>query len=305
MKKNKPQTFLHINNGKWQNRLLIGTPLTGLVRAEWMFARYGNIIPTNWSQVDIVRYMNSSFALRHQIADAENLIVKNAVEGNFEWLLFIEHDNIIPPDAFIKINQYMLSEKVPVVGGLYFTKSDPPEPMIYRDIGWGYYNKWKLGDKVWAKGIPFGFTLIHGSILKEMWKESEEYETNGEKTRRVFNQPAERWQDPQSKNWFSHVGTSDLEWCKRVIEGEYFAKAGWTEYQKKKYPFLVDTSIFVHHIDMQGQQWPLAIPNEFLPVRSGVRVSGLDRFNLTDEQLGVGKGEQRKEWVLKNKIVSK
>ena len=33
------------------NRILIGTPVTGLVRVEWMQARYGQVIPVNWSNV--------------------------------------------------------------------------------------------------------------------------------------------------------------------------------------------------------------------------------------------------------------
>jgi hypothetical protein len=52
-------------------------------------------------------------------------------------------------------------------------------------------------------------------------------------------------------------GTSDLEWCKRVVDGEYFTKAGWDKYQEMEFPFLCDTNIFCTHIDtMSGEMFP-------------------------------------------------
>lgn len=261
---NGAKSVLDSNKEAWTKRILIGTPMTGLLRAEWVFARYGQTIPTNWSNVDVSQFMNSWIPLRYQIPDAENLLAKVVVEQDFEWFLSIEHDNVIPQDLFIKINQYMLSKKYPVVAGLYFTKSDPPEPMIYRHSGWGYYTDWKMGDKVWAAGVPFGCTLIHGSIIKALWKESEEYQVNGVTTRRVFAAPNEAWKIPNSESYARNVGTSDLAFCKRVIKDKIFEKAGWPKFQKMKYPYLVDTSIFVKHIDNNGVMWPLEVPKQFL-----------------------------------------
>ena len=262
---NRNQSVLHINKEKFQNRLLIGTPMTGLVRAEWVFARYGQIIPTNWSVADVVQFLSSHIPLGYQVADAYNIILKTAIEQKYEWILFIEHDNIIPPDGFVKINQYMIEGKIPVVGGLYFTKSDPPEPLVYRGQGTGPYENWKLGDKVWVDGLPFGFTLIHMSILHEMWNDSPEYITSGVVTRKVFITPNEVARDPEHNVYFANTGTQDLNWCRRAIEGKYLERAGWPEYQKKEYPFLIDTSIFLKHITQEGVQYPLSIPEKFLP----------------------------------------
>ena len=61
------------------------------------------------------------------------------------------------------------------------------------------------------------------------------------------------------------TGTSDLGWCDRVIKEKFFEKAGWPEYQKKKYPFLVDTSMFIMHIAENGTQYPIKVPDEFMP----------------------------------------
>ena len=263
------KSVLHVNKGTFKNRVLVGTPTTGLVRVEWMMARYGNIIPTNWSHSDNVQFMSSYVPLTFQVPDAENLIAKYFVENDFEWLLFIESDNVIPQDTFKLMNEYMLDMDYPVVSGLYFTKSDPPEPMIYRSQGWGYFNDWKMGDKVMASGVPFGCCLIHGSLIRELWKISPEYNVGGTNTRRVFNNPSDIWYDPETRGWMKISGTSDLQFCDKLKKEGILEKAGWSAFQKKEYPYLVDTSIYVKHIDQQGNQWPMAIPEKFLPYRAG------------------------------------
>ena len=41
------------------NRILIGTAATGLVRVEWVAARYSQLIPMNWSQVQLLLSLHS------------------------------------------------------------------------------------------------------------------------------------------------------------------------------------------------------------------------------------------------------
>jgi hypothetical protein len=162
----------------------------------------------------------------------------------------------------------MIEKKVPVVGGLYFTKSVPPEPMVYRGVGNSHFADWKMGDKVWCTGIPFGFTLIHASLLRVMWNESPEYIVpnigTGQITRRVFDAPSRSWMDERKGAYAQVGGTSDLAWCQRVVKDRIFEKAGWPEYQKKEYPFLIDTGLYIHHVDQNGVKWPLEIPKQFL-----------------------------------------
>src|SRR3990172_2359233 len=58
------------------NRLMVATPVTGLVRIEWVQARYGQTIPTNWSMVQLMQFMDSWMPYRYLVADAQNLIVR-------------------------------------------------------------------------------------------------------------------------------------------------------------------------------------------------------------------------------------
>lgn len=250
---------------KYVQRLLVATPTTGLVRMEWVVSRYNQIIPTNWSKTDMIQYLSSYIPIRYTVADAQNLAVREAIERKFEWLLFIEHDTMPPPDALLKFTEYMDHEKYPVVSGLYFTRSVPPEPMVYRGRGNHYFRDWKLGDKIWVDGVPTGMLLVNTKLLKAVYDDSAEYRTNdGQVARRVFDSPMKSWFNEETGAQETLVGTSDLDFCTRVIKEGYLEKAGWAELAKQKYPFLIDTNIFCKHIDSDGTQYPIEMPPEFL-----------------------------------------
>lgn len=254
-------------NNKYRQRLLVATPTIGLVRMEWVSARYNQIIPTNWSKTDMIQYMNGFIPLRYTTADGQNMAVKAALEGGFEWLLLLEDDTMPPADGFLRFTEYMDKADIPMVSGLYFTKSVPAEPMVYRGRGNHYYRKWKLEDKIWVDGVPTGMLLIHHDLLKVAWDNSPDYtviHTNSS-TRRVFKTPAQTWFNEEKGAQETLIGTSDLDFCSEVIKNDWLTKAGFPEIAKKKYPFLIDTQIFCHQIDQAGVKYPIEFPAEFLP----------------------------------------
>jgi hypothetical protein len=243
----------------YQKRMLVGTPTTGLIRMEWAAARYGCAIPANWSKVDMIQTMTSMIPLRYSIADAQNIIVQSAIEGDFKWLLLIEHDTIPPPDLFIRLNDYMREEKYPVISGLYYTRSEPAEPMVYRGRGNSYFTDWKLGDKVMTDGVPTGMLLLNMKLVRAVYEDSAEYLCGGIKVRRVFDSPSKTWYNEEKGSQEALVGTSDLDFCSRVIEGDYMKKAGFKEFAvgKTDYPFMVDTNIACDQIEHDGTRFPL------------------------------------------------
>jgi hypothetical protein len=244
------------------NRIMIGTACTGLLRVQWHQARVGQIIPTNWSNVSTLQFMRSYMPLRWEVDVAQNLIVKQMLVHGFEWLLLYEHDVLPPPNAFVILNEYLRSKDVPIVSGLYFTRSRPSEPIIYRGRGVSYYSDYEMGDKVWVDGVPTGFLLIQRAILEAMWKEAEEHvitmpDGTHVVTRKVFETPRKQWFDPETGQVNMSTGTSDLAWCTKVMKGDFFTKSGWTEYADKQYPFLVDTRLACRHIDnASGEIFP-------------------------------------------------
>lgn len=249
------------NDPGYTNRVLVCTPTLGRITMKWALARFGQVIPMNWSQVSYVQFFQSFVPLRYTVANAQNICVKEAIERDFEWMLFIEDDVILPPDAFVKFNRYMRSERYPIVSGLYFSKSKPSDPLVFRGKGTSSYTDFKIGEKVWVDGVPTGCLLIHMGLMREIWNDSPEYTVNGIKTRRVFREPRDLFFDPETGQINSTSGTSDLDWCWRVKEDGYLEKSGWDSVAKKKYPFLVDTSIFCRHIDINTMdEYPLELP---------------------------------------------
>lgn len=243
-----------VHSGKpVQNRVCIAVPMTGLLRSEWVLKRYGQIIPVNWSCGEIIQWFDTFSPIGFAVDAARNVAVNAAVTQNFEWLLFIDHDVLLPPNTFVTMNEYIGDGVYPVVSGLYAAKGIPAEPLVFRGRGNSWFRDWKRGDKVKADGVPMGCTLINGNLLRLMWEASPEYEVFGLKVRKVFETP--RFADPERGIFLA--GTEDLFWCDRVLKEGWLEKAGYTELAKDPYPFLVDTSLWCGHITPEGKvYWP-------------------------------------------------
>lgn len=257
------KSIMEYNDTKWRHKLMIGVATEGWVRFEWAHNRYSMPVPINWQAVG---YEVNYSVLGHGIADAYNLMTKQLLLQEAEWLLIIEDDVIVPPDTLMRMNEYIQDPKIPIVSGLYFSKGNPSEPLIFRGRGNGCFYKWKRGDRVWCDGVPMGLLLIHSSILRAAWDESVDYLcTNGEQTRKVFETP--KRVEMSSLNFFSIMqGTQDLYFCDRLRGegGRLIKKAGWPKIARKKYPFLVDTGIFCMHIDRgSGRQYPLNVKDVY------------------------------------------
>jgi hypothetical protein len=180
--------------------------------------------------------------------------------------LLIEHDTCPPPDALIRFNEYIRDGRYPIVSGLYFTKSEPAEPMIYRGRGNSYYTDWVLGDRIAVDGVPTGMLLIDVKLLKAVWEDSPEYMAGDNRVRRVFDNPIKTFFNEETGAQEALTGTTDLNFCRRVIEGGYLAKAGWPELQKEKYPFIIDTRIACIQVDGSGTNFPIGGINHWAGV---------------------------------------
>jgi len=244
--------------GNPRNRLLIVTPTLGIVRIEWAMARWGMAMPCNFSHAGASLGIGYSVPMDYLVADAQNLGAEDTIKKGFEWMLLLEDDVCPPTEAMLVLNKYIVSGEIPIVSGLYFLKGNYSEPLIYRGFGSGPFTEFQIGDKVWCDGVPTGFLLVHRDILTLMWGESPEYETLGKrKTRKIFETPAEVEYDPEIAGCIVRTGTSDLNWCARVIREKVITRAGWPKIGRKKYPFLCDTRIFCKHIDLaSGRQFP-------------------------------------------------
>lgn len=67
----------------------------------------------------------------HAFNSAIETILAHPQLGKFKYLFTLEDDNLPPPDALLKL--YESIEDFDVVGGLYWTKGEFGQPMIYGD----------------------------------------------------------------------------------------------------------------------------------------------------------------------------
>jgi hypothetical protein len=152
------------------HRILIGTPTLGTVRIEWHNAMSGIVIPCNWSN-------SANTPINYLVHDAQNIIVNEALRGQFDWLLLIEDDVIVPPDVLLRFAKHIDAATVPIISGLYHLKGlrSEPEPLVYRGRGNGAFRAYKPGEQVWVDGVPTGCVLIHTSILRELARAAPDY----------------------------------------------------------------------------------------------------------------------------------
>lgn len=247
------------NLGKHHRRVMFGIPTLGVIRMEWDVHRRGQIIPINWQSGEVTasHAPDSVIAMGYNVADAQNACVERAYLDKYEWMVFWEDDVLPPFDALMKLSMHIEKQTAPIISGLYFSKSEPCWPLLFRGRGNGSFRDFKIGDQVWCDGVPTGFLLVHMSIMNWMWEHSPDYALpDGRKIKKVFEFPRESWYDPEQDRYFAQMGTSDLYWCDRIVKENILAKTGWSKFAKMEYPFLVDTSIYCQQIDLHGKYYP-------------------------------------------------
>lgn len=108
------------------NKILVAIPTTGLVDIDYV----NSIIKLSHATKNI-QVVHSSGSL---VYVARNSFVKDAIEGNYTHLLFIDSDMVFNADAL----NVLLHHNLDIVSGSIFTRVAPYKPC--------YYEKLKLGD---------------------------------------------------------------------------------------------------------------------------------------------------------------
>lgn len=243
--------------------ILIGTPTLGMVHIQWYNHMQGMVSPPNWATV-------RSTPTGYTVPDAQNILVDTTLRGHFKALLLIEDDTCPPPHALIAFDRWfwkMERKKAPpIVSGLYHIKGSAevrkgktggiellgPEPLAYRGNGTRAFRDWTPGDVIWVSGVPTGALLIHRSVLEAWAKEPDVqgYSIPGYPfpAPKIFQQPSQVWVDDAGGTHVS-AGTTDLWWSDQTIRRKILTKAGWPQYQKKRYPYIIDTGLLFKHVD--------------------------------------------------------
>lgn len=137
------------------------------------------LVPTTWAMAfsDLVYPLNTAFmkvcVYGKQVAEARNesvaqvLKAEKATPGCEVTHIFWLDDDVIPqPGAMIAL----LQRRKEIVSGVYWTKTNPGEPLVFRErlSGAGPFRPGKL-EEVWAHGM--GLTLVEMQVYRRLLKE--------------------------------------------------------------------------------------------------------------------------------------
>ena len=112
-----------------------------------------------------------SLSKDHPIAEARNAIAEQAIKNHVKYLFFIDDDTAPPNFAVSRLMSILEGDsKVGVAGGIYFTKTNPPQPVVGRKFGQGPSWDWKLGDVFECETLGTGCMMIRTAIFEHLEK---------------------------------------------------------------------------------------------------------------------------------------
>lgn len=216
-------TVARITKGKGYRDLstVCVIPTRGMVMAKVVERWWQMMVPMNQPFVRM-------FIQGMEVGDAYNAGVECILQQlpDFKYMLTLEEDNTPPPDGLLKL--YESIDEYAIVGGLYFTKGEGGQPMIYGDPT-GIINfmpQIPVPDQVQeCNGLGMGFTLFRMDLFKD------------ERIEKPWFRTVNEW-DPQKG---IAAGTQDLHFMAKV--------------RGLGYRVASDNRVKVGHVDTEGHIW--------------------------------------------------
>jgi hypothetical protein len=144
-------------------------PTRGVIPAKVVQAWENMMSPMNQKFLKV-------FMFNMEVGDAYNaaveMILANPDLSKWPYILTLEEDNMPPPDGLLKLYESM--EKFDVVSGLYWTKGEAGQPMIYGnplEMPKNFIPQIPQQETVQAcNGLGMGFTLFKTKIFHKVPK---------------------------------------------------------------------------------------------------------------------------------------
>lgn len=210
-----------LNKGKTYRDLstVIVCPTRGMIPDRVVQSWMGLIRPMNQKVIGPI------FFRGYEVGEAYNMaidmVLSNPELSKWKYILTIEEDNLPPPDGLLKLYESM--DQYDVVGGLYWTKGEGGQPMIYGDPSvepMNFIPQVPQPDTVQpANGLGMGFNLWKIEMFKD------------ERLRRPWFETKQEYIPGQGVSGY----TQDL----------YF----YENAKKLGYNFACDTRVKVGHLD--------------------------------------------------------
>lgn len=148
--------------------IMMAIPTLGMVPIEFMFASMRMQMPMNGQVYQhIVKGMEVGKA-RNKAVEAIMMMKK---EERPRYLFFLGDDMMPEWDSFVRLYEAMEVEKWDMLTGLYYLKSEPPTPLMWRDDIVGAMQPTRdftVGERVRVDMTGLDFTLIRVSLLEQI-----------------------------------------------------------------------------------------------------------------------------------------
>jgi predicted O-methyltransferase YrrM len=210
--------------------LVIAIPFVGRpVSPEWALSLAAQNYPLNLSR--------SFCAIGGVSTDiARNKAVEYALEKKANYIWFLDDDVQTPYFAVRQLIYTIEQSDAMVAGGIYFSKSNPSEPLVYRGRGQGAFWKWKTNDIFEVDGLGGGCLLIKTELFKHLekpyFKTVDDFITEGNNTQ--------------------NAGTEDIYFCNKVRDAGF--------------KIVADAHVMCTHWDIKTMT-PYAIPKDSYPMQ--------------------------------------
>jgi len=200
--------------------LMIGFISNGMVPTKWMMRinELGAGIPSGmfWK---FCWYEGKDYKEKGGYAKARQKVVEQARNNNSKYLMFLDTDVFPPPDVITKL----MSHNKPITCGIYYMKSSPAQPVIFKKMGSGPYWDFPVEELIEIDGSGLGCTLIDMD---------------------VFDKFEEKGLPFFDENWL-HVKEDGSKVRVKVGEDHYF----FIKAKELGYQTYCDTSILCDHLD--------------------------------------------------------
>jgi len=112
----------------------------GLIPIQFLLSHMNWVPPLNVSMAYMVQFGMLS-------AQARQIMTMEAIRVGAKYIFYVDDDTLIPPKGLYTLHNFM--EQNPLIGavsGVYTTREDPPEPLIYRAHGEGCAWDFEMGE---------------------------------------------------------------------------------------------------------------------------------------------------------------
>lgn len=107
----------------------------------------------------------------YRVDIAKERLAELAISNNCDFVFFLDDDVICPPDTLIKMIRLWRSDpKYKIISGVYWSKSEPSMPLIFKGNLEGSYWDWTTDDLITVDGAGAGCLFVDTSVFKDMPK---------------------------------------------------------------------------------------------------------------------------------------